>query len=273
LLLANEDTGESPVLLGPILIHQSKSFSSYFELASSLYQNGIKKIQAFGTDGDPNIYKSFLSVFPDSMHLLCELHVKDNVVKKMNECNIDKKTQQQILNKLFGFQVGTESIDGLVQAKSDEEFDERFDEFVGLLHTSNNTSEFHNYFMKFKVDLFEKKLRADYRSKAGLGDPPKPYYQNSNESMNSLLKYQIDKEKQLYEFIKHYKAVLKQEQEKIEISLTGAGKFKIRDEFSKCFSYLTKQSSALNHSLSNLSNNLININYKKLSTVAITLFC
>jgi hypothetical protein len=162
----------------------------------------------------------------------------------MNDCNIDKKTQQQILNKLFGFQVGTESIDGLVQAKSDEEFDELFDEFVGLLHSSNNTSEFHNYFMKFKVDSFEKNLRTDYRSKVGLGDPPKPYYQNSNESMNSLLKYQIDKEKQLYEFIKHYEAVLKQEQEKIEISLTGSGKFKIKDEFSKCFMTTIQYSTA-----------------------------
>jgi hypothetical protein len=54
--------------------------------------------------------------------------------------------------------------------------------------------------------------------------------------MNSLLKYQIDKEKHLYEFIKYYEAVLKKEQEKIEISLTGAGKFKIRDEFFQVFS-------------------------------------
>jgi hypothetical protein len=248
LLLENEDTGESPVLLGPILIHQTKSYNSYHELAISLYQAGVKELKAFGTDGDPNMYNAFSCVFHNSLHLLCELHIKDNITKKMSDCNIDKSNQQKIMNKLFGFQINGDQIDGLVQTKSDDEFDQVFEEFVELLKSIPNTSEFLNYFMKFKIDLFERNLRADNRQKAGLGDPPKPYYQNSNESINRLIKYKIDKEHQIYEFVKHYEALLKQEQEKIEISLTGAGKFKIKNNFAKSFltppaySSATKQS-------------------------------
>jgi hypothetical protein len=234
-VLENENTGQPPVLLGPILIHQTKSYNSYHELAISLHQAGITELKAFGTDGDKNMYDAFSSVFNNSMHLLCELHMKDNITKKMGDCNIDKKSQNSIMDKLFGVQMDNDRIDGLVQAKSDEEFNTALDEFIEFLHTIPNTSEFLNYFMKYKVDFFEKNLRADYRKKAGLGDPPRPYDQNASESMNNLLKYKIDKEKQLFEFIKYYEAVLKQEQEKIEISLTGAGRFKIKTEFEKCF--------------------------------------
>ena len=52
------------------------------------------------------------------------------------------------MNKLFGVLMDNDRIDGLVQAKSDEEFNTTLDEFIWFLHTIPNTSEFLNYFIK-----------------------------------------------------------------------------------------------------------------------------
>ncbi len=48
------------------------------------------------------------------MHVFCFMHIKDNVMKKINECCIDKTTQNQIIHKLFGIAVDGVEIKGFV---------------------------------------------------------------------------------------------------------------------------------------------------------------
>ena len=54
LLLKNRTTGQNPVMIGPMLVHRRKLFSSYHFLASSLVslKPSISHLQAFGTDGE-----------------------------------------------------------------------------------------------------------------------------------------------------------------------------------------------------------------------------
>ena len=65
LLLKNRRTGKNPVMIGPMLVHRRKLFSSYHFFASSLVsmKPSIPQLQVFGTDGEECLYSVFSTQF------------------------------------------------------------------------------------------------------------------------------------------------------------------------------------------------------------------
>ena len=61
LLLKKQRTGNNPVMIGPMLVHRQKLFSSYHFFASSLVslKPSLSGLQAFGTDGEECLYNAF----------------------------------------------------------------------------------------------------------------------------------------------------------------------------------------------------------------------
>ena len=61
LLVANSRTGESPIMLGPMLVHQCKQYATYHFFVSSLVgiTPKLSSILAFGTDGEEAVVKAF----------------------------------------------------------------------------------------------------------------------------------------------------------------------------------------------------------------------
>ena len=57
LLLEDIRSGKSPIIIGPVLVHQQMKFTSFNYLASTLIDGNknLRYIQAFGTDGDNNL--------------------------------------------------------------------------------------------------------------------------------------------------------------------------------------------------------------------------
>lgn len=90
--------------------------------------------------------------------------------------------------------------------------------------------------MKEKHKIFKFHLRADIRTKFGLGFPPESYTNNANESKNALIKSDIkDSNLTIPEFINHFEAAVKSQQNAIEVSLLGTGTFTIQEEFKHLF--------------------------------------
>ena len=58
LLVKDTQTGQSPTMLGPVFVHQSKSFEIYnlFCISTNWYQT---RILAYGTDGEAAPVKAF----------------------------------------------------------------------------------------------------------------------------------------------------------------------------------------------------------------------
>lgn len=63
--------GQHPSLLGPILVHQTKTFHAFYYFASTLvWLNPVlKNVTAFGSDGEVKLIKAFHSAFPNAVHL------------------------------------------------------------------------------------------------------------------------------------------------------------------------------------------------------------
>lgn len=76
LLLEHRTRGHCPVMLGPMLVHHQKKFSSYNFFASTLIslRPALCNIIAFGTDGETELYKAFAANFPYALHLCCFCH-------------------------------------------------------------------------------------------------------------------------------------------------------------------------------------------------------
>jgi hypothetical protein len=68
LLLIDKKTHESPVLIGPVLLHQSKTKRSYLTLSSQICFDA-QDVSVFGTDGDKQLYDAFKMSFPKAQHL------------------------------------------------------------------------------------------------------------------------------------------------------------------------------------------------------------
>ena len=73
LLLKNRITAQKPVMIGPMLVHRRKPFSSYHFFASSLVslKPSISHLQAFGTDGEENLFSAFSAQFSHAKHPRC----------------------------------------------------------------------------------------------------------------------------------------------------------------------------------------------------------
>ena len=74
-----------PVMMGPMFIHQRKTFGTYHAFASNLIglRPELRGTKAFGTDGENALSKAFALEFPGAIHLHCFLHFKDNIKSKL----------------------------------------------------------------------------------------------------------------------------------------------------------------------------------------------
>jgi len=113
LLLLDRKTRESPVLIGPVLLHQNKTKRSYLSLSSQISLE-TPSVSVFGTDGDKQLYEAFQLSFPKAQHLLCDIHMKDNVEMKLNDLKISDQNKFRIVNLIFGSRIGKKIINTAV---------------------------------------------------------------------------------------------------------------------------------------------------------------
>ena len=86
LLLKNQ---KHPVMIGPMLVHHRKLFSTYHFFASSLVSlnQSLADLKAFGTDGEECLCNVFDTQFSQVCHVRCFLHFRENCKAKLQEMN------------------------------------------------------------------------------------------------------------------------------------------------------------------------------------------
>ena len=91
-MLLDIKSGKSPVILGPSLIHSHKTHDSYYTLPSNIMRfcKDLKSIFVIGSDDESALYGPFKECFPSAEHLLCTIHMKDDIKRAC-------KTKQHIL--------------------------------------------------------------------------------------------------------------------------------------------------------------------------------
>lgn len=126
LVLENKRDGKHPSLIGPVLLHERKTEETYSTFSATLrtLEPGLRELLAFGTDDEQALISGFRNNFDRAINLLCELHLRKNVEKKLQELQFPKTSQNEIVADIFGRKRGDILESGLTDAiKGDGAFD------------------------------------------------------------------------------------------------------------------------------------------------------
>ena len=158
LLLQSKRYRNPPVFIGPCCIHYKKSFATYLFFASTIIGqcSQLEFVCAIGTDGEKALIDAFKHEFGFAQHLTCFIHDRRNIKNKLHECDIPSQLSIEILDDVFGKTVGTTRVEGLVDACSESDFQEKLDEPVkkwqdATLSSSANIDSFLSWFQTKSV--------------------------------------------------------------------------------------------------------------------------
>ena len=83
----------------------------------------IRQTLVYGTDGEKALWDGFGWTLANAQHLLCDLHMKDNIAAKLQELCIRGETAQILMTDIFGKTAGSERIRGLIDEVSSDTLD------------------------------------------------------------------------------------------------------------------------------------------------------
>lgn len=244
LLLQSKRYRNPPVFIGPCCIHYKKSFATYMFFASTIIGqcSQLEFVRAVGTDGEKALIDAFKHEFGFAQHLTCFIHVRRNIKNKLHECDIPSQLSIEILDDVFGKTVGTTRVEGLVDACSETDFQERLDELAkkwqyATLPSSANIDSFLSWFQTKSV-IIKDTMLSTVREECGLGCPPVPFTTNACETANFMLKNHTNyKKSEIFEFLQKLKELIIKQEREIERAIFGRGKYELRPQY-RSFSVL-----------------------------------
>ena len=121
-------THVSPTLFGPLFVHTEKSYESYYYFFSTLLklERRLARIIAVGTDGESAITKALKAILGETViYLRCFIHMKDNSKRKLTEFLLPERIREEITKDIFGHQMGTMYVKGILDAENPTDFDLR----------------------------------------------------------------------------------------------------------------------------------------------------
>lgn len=229
-LLFRTKQGTHPVRIGPVMVHNKKETSSYYELSSTMVKLNpeTRKTLVYGTDGEKALGDGFGWPLVNAQHLLCDLHMKDNISAKLHDLGIRGETAKDVMNDIFGKIVGSERVPGLIDAASSDELNTAMENLkVKWASHHGQGKRFVEYFLKHKLVLVRQTMTADIRAMSGLGWPPAVYDQDPNECMNSVLQREKQragkKDLTIPEFARLLASVVRRQRTEEDLALIGVG--------------------------------------------------
>ena len=104
------------------MIHYRSDSNSYEEFLEYLCRelrdsSGL----VIGSDGAPGIKSAVEAVFPDSIHLFCVRHVRNNIERQLMKIQLSKDERHQLLEYLF------DCPESLFQSETEDELNRRLD--------------------------------------------------------------------------------------------------------------------------------------------------
>ena len=161
LRLIKKDTGNAPVFIGPLLMHQKKDRKTYSKFAHQLVieKPSLEGVLACGTDGEKAIVDGFKRNFRFATFIRCTIHMKDNIKRELTARGLNGQNKKEILNEIFGKQEGTVKFYGLIDCSYQDEFDQKVMGLKDLWAKREQASKngirnkctFHEWFIKEKV--------------------------------------------------------------------------------------------------------------------------
>ena len=239
LMVLRREDGNHPTMIGPVLLHEKKTQSTYSLFGATLksLESELKNLMAFGTDDEKALVGGFNESFERAIHLLWEIHVRKNIDTKLVSMNIKGDCKQSIMDDIFGRKIGSVFESGLSDAGSAEEFIgmlESLEEKWSSLH--QNGKAFHSWFGLKKKEEFIRSVISPVRQRAGLGCPPEKFTTNRSERTNGVLQDCVKREcgtakTDEYTLVKSIEKLVNNQEQDRELAVLDKGEYQLRPEF------------------------------------------
>ena len=214
LAVCKDGTSEPPLFIGPLFIHDNSDFDTYsnffFNMRVKLNDVDTTKL-VIGTDDERALVNAIKAAFPQSQHILCTRHLRQNASQKLTDDAVDKYDKGKILDKIFGD-------DGLLTA------DERCEELESI--SQSISRNFLKYFQKRLKDI----LRQKRHDPEVATQTDKMWTNNNCESINHVLKQAIDWKRQpLLDFITCVNELVDAQFKDLKRAMVNMGRFRLAE--------------------------------------------
>ena len=169
--------------------------------------------------------------------LSCAIHLRRNIKQQLQDRKFPEQHRKATMDEIFGARKGTVYLEGLIDAESCMDFDDKLASLKSLWEereSSDNacTPGFFEWFRKNKVDVLKNSVIRPVRIKAGLGNLPEQFTTNASESLNAVIKSKVDYERSsLNKFIDKMKSLVDDQQKEIERAICYRGKYRFRLQY------------------------------------------
>ena len=105
-----------------------KRYESYYYFFSILLklEPQLSRIIVVGTDGELAITKALKAILGEAViHLRSFINMKDNTHRKLTDFLLPERIREEITKDIFGYQMGTIYVKGILDAESTTDFDLR----------------------------------------------------------------------------------------------------------------------------------------------------
>ena len=187
-----------PILIGPVLIHHTKTFHAFYYFASTLIRlkPNLINIRSFGTDGESELIKALHCAFPKAVHLRCTNHFRQNVKEKLRKIGVSQNVAHEITADIFGVRFGTHMQLGLIDSEDMPHFDstllslrEKWNNLERSCVPAANEPVFHSWFTENHAPIIKASILPEIRKQAQV---TAHFTTNNSESMNSIIKKEVE---------------------------------------------------------------------------------
>ena len=219
--VVRRETGEPPIMMGPLMLHWDGKTSSYLRFFSHIKAHLGQDINRFeilfGTDDEKALTNAIDMTFPSATRKLCSKHIKDNIIRHLTD-KIPKTTEERniIVREIFG-------PTGVATANDSAHFSERNEAMKQKLRQD------HQDFLEYYEKYVEAKI-ADHC----IDDNDSLWTNNNTESMNHRLKQAIKwNPKKTDDLVEQLYNVVRVQMTDLRRALYGTGNFSLAPRLGK----------------------------------------
>ena len=189
LIVLRREDGKHPTMIGPVLLHEKKTQSTYSLFGGTLksLEPELKNLMAFGTDDEKALVGGFNETFKRATCLLYEIHLCKNIDTKLLSMDIKGESKQSVMDDIFGRMIGSVFESRLSDAGSAENFFGLFESLEEKWSSLHSNGSLPLLVWLEKHEEFIRSVISPIRQRAGLGFPPDKFTTNRSERTNSVL--------------------------------------------------------------------------------------
>ena len=197
-------------------------------------------LKAFGTDGEPELINAFRLLFPRAVHLRCTNHLRQNIKDKLRELNCATQSVcNEFLSDIFGKKVGSHFEAGLVDSdtcsglcQAVKAVESKWNNLERSCNPKDIEPQFHSWFLQYKADDIATCVLPEVRKQAGLDDQTTLYNTNSCESLNHVIKIEVEwKESSLPKLINSLKKIANDHTSELQKAVIDRGEWKFTPQY------------------------------------------